>query len=107
MDSNLLKTEQNQQMMFLLGKNTNLFINVVNTNFYRDASGGQTWYEAISVIEYSGRISPDGESAGHYFCDIKDNKTNVWFRTNDSRLPVPIESCNVSQNGYVVLYKRV
>ena len=74
---------------------------------YRDASGAQTWYEAISVIEYSGRISPDGESGGHYFCDIKDKITNVWFRTNDSSLPVKIESYNVSQKGYVVLYKRV
>ena len=31
---------------------------------FRDVEGFQDWYEAISVIEYSGRLSPTGESEG-------------------------------------------
>ena len=74
---------------------------------FRDVEGNQDWYEAISVIEYSGRLSPTGESEGHYLCDIKENISNIWFKTNDDSDPVPIRTSDVSQYGYVVLYKRV
>ena len=39
-------------------------------------------------------------------CDIKDNITNMWFRTNDNSDPIQIRTSDVSQLGYVVLYKR-
>ena len=41
--------------------------------------GFQDWYEAIAVIEFDGRLSPTGESAGHYTCDVKENITNTWY----------------------------
>ena len=44
---------------------------------------------------------------GHYLCDIKENITNKWFRTNDNSDPMPIRTTDVSQYGYVVLFKRV
>ena len=72
----------------------------------RDAGGSQVWYEPISVIEYIGRLSPTGESDGHYVCDIKQNTSNFWFRTNDDSSPAQKSSSDVSQNGYVVLFKR-
>ena len=72
-----------------------------------DAQGTKDWYEVISVIEYRGRVIHTGESDGHYLCDVKDKRTNLWFRTNDNSLPIPVNINDVSQNGYVVLYKRV
>ena len=73
----------------------------------RDTQGSQDRYEAISVIEYDGRLSATGESEGHYTCDIKENISNMWFKTNDSSNPIPISVSTVSQYGYVVLFKRV
>ena len=48
-----------------------------------------------------------GELEGHYLCDIKNKVSNKWFRTNDNSDPIPIRSFDVSQYGYVILFKRV
>ena len=74
--------------------------------FHRDAEGHYCCYECIAVIQFDGRLNPNGQSGGHYTCDIKDNITNVWFRTNDEQDPVPIEVKDVSKYAYVVLLKR-
>ena len=71
----------------------------------RDEGGFQTWYEPISVIEYRGRLTSTGQSQGHYICDVKDVVSNSW--TNDNCDPVQIQSSNVSQSGYVILFKRI
>ena len=63
-------------------------------------------YEAISVIEFKGTLRPNGDSDGHYICDIKDNSSNKWFKTDDGTNPVQINTSEVSKNGYVVLYKK-
>ena len=75
-------------------------------HIFRDADGSQVWYEAISVIEYMGRLSQTGESEGHYICDIKESNSKTWFRTNDNCTPVQIGTSDVSQQGYVILFKR-
>ena len=72
----------------------------------RDGQGVETCYEAVSVVEYKGRLNRTGESHGHYNCDVKDNTSKIWFRTNDGRDPVQLSISEVSKNGYVVLYKR-
>ena len=59
------------------------------------------------MLEYDGRLSTTGESAGHYTCDIKENVSNMWFKTNDDKIPKQIRDSDVTQFGYVVMYKRV
>ena len=95
-------------MMCLSGiLKTPIYINIMSKYIFRDATGSQVWYEAISVIEHMGGLSSTGESGGHYICDVKDKASNRWFRTNDDRTPVQIRTSDVSENGYVVLFKRV
>ena len=60
-----------------------------------------------AVIEYSGRLTSTGESQGHYFCDVKDKETNLWFRTNDNSHPVKIGIAEVSKNGYAFLFQSI
>ena len=64
-------------------------------------------YEAVAVIEYQGTLSRAGVSQGHYICDVKDNNTKQWFRTNDNCTPVQIDTSDVSKNAYAVLFKRM
>ena len=64
-------------------------------------------YESIAVVVFSGIVDNFGHSHGHYTCDVKDKKSNAWFRTNDSTDPVSIEVKDVSKIPYVVLYKRI
>ena len=51
-------------------------------------------------------MSSTGETWGHYTCDVNDVRSNSWFRTNDSNVPLKIQSKDVSKCGYVVSYKR-
>ena len=73
----------------------------------RDSLGIESQYEVIAVIEYRGRLTPSGNSDGHYICDVKDKLTGKWFRTNDNNQPMEIDLQDVSSCGYVILYKKV
>ena len=64
-------------------------------------------YEAVAIIEFQGHVSSRGESAGHYICDIKHRLTESWLRTNDNRIPVPIEPDIVSNLANVILYRKM
>ena len=72
----------------------------------RDSKNSACFYEAISVVEFSGTLQSSGESQGHYICDIKDKSSKSWYRTNDNSRPFQIRLQDVSKYGYVVLYKR-
>ena len=61
----------------------------------------------MAVIEFVGTLSRSGVSQGHYICDVKDANSKLWYRTNDARCPMELKVSDVSQNAYVVLYKRV
>ena len=74
--------------------------------YFRDIGGSQTFYEPISVIEYTGNMSNSGESRGHYKCYVRQHSTKDWYLTNDSKDPVKIRTLDVSKNGYVVLFSR-
>ena len=74
---------------------------------FRDIEGHQGQYEAVSVIEFTGRLDATGASGGHYTCDIKEKNTRSWFRTNDSSIPTQIATEDVSKSGYVILYKHI
>ena len=74
--------------------------------FHRDVEGHYGLYECIAVIQFDGRLNLEGQSGGHYTCDIKEKVSNMWFKTNDEQDPVPIEVEDVSKYAYVVLLKR-
>ena len=52
-------------------------------------------------------MSEDGETQGHYICDLEDKQTLVWLRTNDNQEPIPISLDNVTKNAVVILYRRI
>ena len=75
-------------------------------HFFRDFLGNIAIYQAISIIEFKGTISSSGRSQGHYICDIQDQSSNLWYRTNDNNHPVQIRQDQVTTNAYVVLLKK-
>ena len=64
-------------------------------------------FEPIALVEHQGQMSEDGETQGHYICDLEDKQTLVWFRTNDNQEPIPISLDNVTKNAVVILYRRI
>ena len=81
--------------------------NPINPLNFRDTTGEESQFEAVSIIEYQGNVSSLGKSDGHYVCDITDRSTQQWFRTNDNKTPILIESGDVSTFAYVILYRRM
>ena len=59
------------------------------------------------MIEHQGLMLDEGETRGHYICDLKEEKSQQWFRTNDNLQPVKISSDNVTKKPAVVLYKKM
>ena len=75
--------------------------------FSRDRSGNYSTFEPIAIVEHQGQLSQDGETQGHYICDLEDKETLKWFRTNDNQIPIPIELEHVTKNPVVTLYKKM
>ena len=73
---------------------------------FRDSQGYDAVYEPISIIEFQGRINSFGQSDGHYICDVQEHESGLWFRTNDNKYPVPINSDQVSKKANVLLLKK-
>ena len=51
-------------------------------------------------------MSEDGETSGHYICDVEDKETGQWFRTNDNQIPVQIDLENITKKPVVIMFKR-
>ena len=64
-------------------------------------------YEPIAVIQHEGDVATDGETQGHYICDLKWKHSSSWFRTNDNAMPIPIPLQNVTKKGVIILYRFI
>ena len=65
-------------------------------------------FEPIALIEHQGALLKERQtSCGHYICDLKDEKSQLWFRTNDNKTPSQINVSDVTEKPVVVLYKKV
>ena len=64
-------------------------------------------FEPIALIEHQGAMLEEGQTCGHYICDLKDKKSGLWFRTNDNLTPFHINPSNVTKKPVVVLYKKL
>ena len=51
----------------------------------------------------SGFMRADGQTRGHYLCDVK-TKEGTWFRTSDDKKPSRISTREVTKKATVILY---
>ena len=58
------------------------------------------------MIEFRGSINLAGQSQGHYICDVQEQSSKLWFRTNDNSYPLEILKEQVTKQAYVILLKR-
>ena len=58
------------------------------------------------MIEFRGSINSAGQSQGHYICDVQEQSSKLWFRTNDNSYPLEILEEQVTKQAYVILLKR-
>ena len=70
-----------------------------------DISGSKAVFSPIAIIHHSGQVT-GSTTSGHYQADVLDVSSNKWIRTSDDNLPVVISESNVSDQGYIFLYKK-
>ena len=62
-------------------------------------------FSPIAIIHHTGQVTGNTTS-GHYQADVLDFTSNKWIRTSDDNLPVVISETNLTDQGYIFLYKK-
>ena len=62
-------------------------------------------FRPLAVIFHIGDVQGD-ETSGHYKADVRNLDGN-WYRTSDDMMPQKIKENDVSDQGYIFLYKKV
>ena len=68
-----------------------------------DAHGCNGWYIPIGVIEHTRLLQSSGTSLGHYVCDIKEKRSNFWYRTNADSYPIQIDVTEVFKHAILLV----
>ena len=71
-----------------------------------DARGDHGTFTAIAVIHHSGEVVGN-TTLGHYQTDVLDKKSNHWIRTSDDALPILISRNEITDRGYIFLFKKL
>ena len=71
----------------------------------KDVKGRTGTFAPISVIHHMGEVFND-TTRGHYQADILDKRLNQWVRTSDEEAPGIILESEITDQGYIFLYKR-
>ena len=70
-----------------------------------DINGCRAAFSPISIIYHTGQVTGNTTS-GHYQADVLDFTSNKWIRTSDDNLPVEISESTITDQGYIILYKK-
>ena len=70
-----------------------------------DVSGHSASFSPIAVIHHTGQVT-ENTTSGHYQADVLDSSSGKWIRTSDDAFPVEISETNISDQGYIFLYKK-
>ena len=70
-----------------------------------DLQNKRAKFKPIAVIFHIGDVQ-DKEAYGHFKADVKNVDGN-WYRTSDDMMPQKIKEKEVSDQGYIFLYKKI
>ena len=70
-----------------------------------DMQNQTAMYRPLAVIFHIGDVH-GSDVSGHYKADVQNIDGN-WFRTSDNEIPRRISQRNVSDQGYIFLFKRL
>ena len=72
----------------------------------QDENNRYAVFKPIAIIHHSGLVMGN-TTRGHYQADVLDSITGKWVRTSDDELPVEISEMDVTDQGYIFLYKNI
>ena len=71
----------------------------------QDFSGRPGVFSPIAVTHHTGEVMQN-TTRGHYQADVLHKSSNSWFRTSDDEPPVEITEADLTDRGYMFLYKK-
>ena len=72
----------------------------------QDRKGKSGLFTPIGIIHHKGEVIGN-DTSGHYEADVLEKSSNQWFRTSDDMPPKKILRKNITEEGYIFLYKQV
>ena len=70
-----------------------------------DMKGNTGLFAPIAVIHHRGEIYGN-TTCGHYQADVLDSLSNHWIRTSDDEAPIMISKEEITEEGYIFLYRK-
>ena len=71
-----------------------------------DVQGNTGRFTPIAVIHHSGDVI-NNTTRGHYQADVLDKESGHWVRTSDDEPPSIISKEEITEEGYIYLYKKI
>ena len=71
----------------------------------QDRKGKSGLFTPIGVIHHKGEVIGN-DTCGHYEADVLKKSSNQWFRTSDDMPPKKILRNDITEQGYIFLYKK-
>ena len=71
----------------------------------KDTRGNSSRFTPICVIHHRGAVTGN-DTSGHYEADVLDKSSNLWFRTSDDMPPQLVPKNDITEQGYIFLYKK-
>ena len=71
----------------------------------QDRKGKSGLFTPFGVIHHKGEVIGN-DTCGHYEADVLKKSSNQWFRTSDDMPPKKILRNDITEQGYIFLYKK-
>ena len=71
-----------------------------------DVQGRTANFHLICIVHHAGNVTGRNDTQGHYLADVRNHFDNNWYRTSDSNCPVRLSEDELTDNGYIYLFKK-
>ena len=71
-----------------------------------DINGNSKSFTPLAIVIIEGTLEDNQFKYGHYLAEVKNMETGYWFRTSDASKPKCLAGKELSDLGYLYLFKK-
>ena len=71
-----------------------------------DINGNSRYFTPLGIVIIEGALEDNQFKYGHYLAEVKNIETGYWFRTSDASKPKCLAGKELSDLGYMYLFKK-
>ena len=69
-------------------------------------NGNSKSFTPLAIVIIEGTLEDNQFKYGHYLAEVKNMETGYWFRTSDASKPKCLAGKELSDLGYLYLFKK-